>query len=141
MDSLDLIFLGTGGAWPVPELSCDCRICREMRAKQQQRKRTALLLCGESNLLIDCGPDIADQLALERLGQGDARIVGSHRVPTQAEQVEVGLHGLLDKPNHVQALDNRLTQRTRAHEPDQNNDHTQTLHLTDLLYLIGRMRT
>ena len=70
MPSLDLVFLGTGGAWPVPELSCDCRICREMRLKNQSRKRTALLLRGESKLLIDCGPDIASQLEpyeLERL--------------------------------------------------------------------------
>lgn len=71
MDSLDLIFLGTGGAWRVPELGCDCLICREMRLKNQERKRTALLLRGESDLLIDCGPDIASQLsryALTQLG-------------------------------------------------------------------------
>jgi len=65
--SLTLIFLGTGGAWGLPELNCDCVVCREMRRKNETRKRTALLLSGNSNLLIDCGPDIASQLATHQI--------------------------------------------------------------------------
>lgn len=75
MSSLDLIFLGTGGAWPVPELSCDCRICRDMRSKDQERRRTALLLRGKSTLLIDCGPDIATQLGRYELGRLDGVLI------------------------------------------------------------------
>lgn len=75
MSSLDLIFLGTGGAWPIPELSCDCRICQEMRRKKEQRKRTALLLRGQSTLLIDCGPDIAAQLSGYNLGKLDGVLI------------------------------------------------------------------
>jgi phosphoribosyl 1,2-cyclic phosphate phosphodiesterase len=58
-----LTFLGTGGAWGLPELNCECRICSGMRARQEMRSRTALLLSGETNLLIDCGPDIRLQLS------------------------------------------------------------------------------
>jgi phosphoribosyl 1,2-cyclic phosphate phosphodiesterase len=58
-----LVFLGTGGAWGLPELNCSCRICVEMRLKQERRLRTALLLAGRRNILIDCGPDIATQLS------------------------------------------------------------------------------
>ena len=58
-----LTFLGTGGAWGLPELNCACRICSEMRARQESRKRSALLLSGATNLLIDCGPDIRSQLS------------------------------------------------------------------------------
>jgi phosphoribosyl 1,2-cyclic phosphate phosphodiesterase len=75
MSSVDLIFLGTGGAWPVPELSCDCRICRDMRSKAQERRRTAMLLRGKSNLLIDCGPDIATQLGRYELGRLDGVLI------------------------------------------------------------------
>jgi phosphoribosyl 1,2-cyclic phosphate phosphodiesterase len=38
-------------------------ICRDMRQRHEKRERTALLLSGRSNLLIDCGPDIASQLS------------------------------------------------------------------------------
>ena len=72
---MDILFLGTGGAWGVPELNCDCLICRDMRLKKEKRGRTALLLSGESNLLIDCGPDIADQLSRHQVGRIDALLI------------------------------------------------------------------
>lgn len=59
---MDLIFLGTGGAWGIPELNCDCLICREMRRKGEKRDRTSLLLRDETTLLVDCGPDARAQL-------------------------------------------------------------------------------
>ncbi len=67
-----LHFLGTGGAWGLPELSCTCRICSEMRLRHEKRLRTALLFSGKTNLLIDCGPDIAQQLS----GQSGRRVDG-----------------------------------------------------------------
>jgi phosphoribosyl 1,2-cyclic phosphate phosphodiesterase len=60
---MNLTFLGTGGTWGLPELNCDCMICRDMRQRHEKRERTAFLLSGRSNLLIDCGPDIASQLS------------------------------------------------------------------------------
>lgn len=66
-----LSFLGTGGAWGLPELNCDCRICSEMRARREKRRRCALLLSGGTNLLIDCGPDIAAQLTDHPVGRLD----------------------------------------------------------------------
>lgn len=59
---MKLIFLGTGAAWSLPELNCDCMVCREMRRKKEKRTRPAFLLTGEGNILLDCGPDIASQL-------------------------------------------------------------------------------
>jgi len=60
---MKLIFLGTGAAWGLPELHCPCRICEEMRRRGEKRTRTALLLKSETTLLIDCGPDIREQLS------------------------------------------------------------------------------
>lgn len=60
---MELIFLGTGAAWGLPELHCPCRICEEMRRRGEKRARTALLLKSETTLLIDCGPDIREQLS------------------------------------------------------------------------------
>ncbi|MFC1824439.1 MBL fold metallo-hydrolase [Thermodesulfobacteriota bacterium] len=72
---MKLTFLGTGGAWRVPELNCDCLICREMRRRKESRQRTAFLLSQRSNLLIDCGPDIASQLARHPVGSLDGVLI------------------------------------------------------------------
>jgi phosphoribosyl 1,2-cyclic phosphate phosphodiesterase len=70
-EAMKLTFLGTGGTWGLPELNCDCSICRDMRERREKRERTTLLLEGRSSVLIDCGPDIAAQLSrhsVRRLG-------------------------------------------------------------------------
>jgi len=72
---MDLIFLGTGGAWGLPELNCDCAICREMRRKGERRDRTSLLLRGETTLLVDCGPDARAQLARNAIHTIDAVLI------------------------------------------------------------------
>jgi len=60
---MELVFLGTGAAWGLPELHCTCKICEEMRRRGEKRTRTALLMKSASTLLIDCGPDIRSQLS------------------------------------------------------------------------------
>jgi phosphoribosyl 1,2-cyclic phosphate phosphodiesterase len=70
-----LTFLGTGGTWGLPELNCDCMICRDMRQRHEKRGRTALLLSGRSSLLIDCGPDIASQLSRHGVGRLDGVLI------------------------------------------------------------------
>ena len=72
---MKLTFLGTGGTWGLPELNCDCMICRDMRQKQEKRERTALLFSGRSNLLIDCGPDIAAQLSRHAVRRLDGVLI------------------------------------------------------------------
>jgi phosphoribosyl 1,2-cyclic phosphate phosphodiesterase len=83
-----LLFLGTGGAWGLPELSCECQICREMRLRGEERGRTALLLQGRSTLLIDCGPDISAQLSRHNVGRPDAVLIthehGDHYIGMDA---------------------------------------------------------
>ena len=72
---MDVIFLGTGGAWGVPEVNCGCLICREMRERGEKRDRTAILLSGETNLLIDCGPDTRSQLLRNRVHRIDGVLI------------------------------------------------------------------
>ena len=72
---MDLIFLGTGAAWSLPELNCDCMICREMRRNGEKRQRTAFLLSGKTNILVDCGPDIASQLSRHQIDRLDAVLI------------------------------------------------------------------
>ncbi len=72
---MDLTFLGTGGAWGVPELNCECLICRELRQNGERRERTSLLLTGETTLLIDCSPDARSQLSRHKVDKIDAVLI------------------------------------------------------------------
>ncbi|MDQ7785321.1 MAG: MBL fold metallo-hydrolase [Desulfomonilaceae bacterium] len=59
---MEIVFLGTGAAWSLPEYSCNCATCTKMRALGEERTRTSFLIrCGES-ILVDCGPDIRQQM-------------------------------------------------------------------------------
>jgi phosphoribosyl 1,2-cyclic phosphate phosphodiesterase len=70
-----LTFLGTSGAWRLPEIGCDCLICKGMRLKKEERRRTALFLSGSRNILIDCGPDIREQLIINNIDSIDAILI------------------------------------------------------------------
>jgi phosphoribosyl 1,2-cyclic phosphate phosphodiesterase len=72
---INLTFLGTSGAWRLPEMSCDCVICKGMRKKKEERRRTALYLSGNKNILIDCGPDIREQLINNSINSIDAILI------------------------------------------------------------------
>lgn len=72
---MDLLFLGTGGAWGLPEHQCPCRTCRHLRAIGQSRTRTSLWLEGPARLLIDPGPDLRAQLMREDLPRPDAVLI------------------------------------------------------------------
>jgi len=71
----ELAFLGTSGAYRLPEMGCDCLICRDMRLKGEERRRTAMLLSGEKTILIDCGPDIREQLTINNIDNIDAILI------------------------------------------------------------------
>ena len=72
---VDLTFLGTGAAWGVPELNCDCLICKKHRQNGERRERTSLLLSGETTLLVDCGPDAKSQLSRCKVDRIDAALI------------------------------------------------------------------
>ncbi len=73
---MELRFLGTGGAWGLPEHTCPCATCRTMRAKGQTRTRTCLWFqTPQAGILIDPGPDLRAQLMREDLPKPDAVLI------------------------------------------------------------------
>jgi phosphoribosyl 1,2-cyclic phosphate phosphodiesterase len=72
---MELRFLGTGGAWGLPEHTCPCATCRHLRSIGEKRTRTSLWLEGAAKVLIDPGPDIRAQLMREDLPRPDAVLV------------------------------------------------------------------
>jgi len=71
-ETMELTFLGTGGAWGLPELNCHCQICSEMNRLGERRERTSFILSGDQTVLMDCGPDIASGLARNHVTRIDA---------------------------------------------------------------------
>lgn len=59
---MKITFLGTGTSTGVPELNCECAVCKSSNPKDN-RLRTSLLIehLGKT-ILIDCGPDFRQQM-------------------------------------------------------------------------------
>jgi phosphoribosyl 1,2-cyclic phosphate phosphodiesterase len=74
---MELIFLGTGGAWGLPEHDCPCATCRHLRAIGEHRTRAGLWITAAGrHLLIDPGPDLRAQLMRENLPRPHAVLIG-----------------------------------------------------------------
>ncbi len=72
---MNLVFLGTGSAWTVPEYGCDCVICKRMTQLGERRTRSSIFLDGLEKILVDCGPDIREQMTRHRLPKMDAVLI------------------------------------------------------------------
>ena len=72
---MEIIFLGTGAAWGLPEHGCFCRACQHLRSIDQSRTRTSLWLAGPAQVLIDPGPDLRAQIIRESLPPPDAVLI------------------------------------------------------------------
>jgi phosphoribosyl 1,2-cyclic phosphate phosphodiesterase len=72
---MEILFLGTGSAWAVPEHSCACAICTRMLAEGEERTRTSFLVRGSEIILVDCGPDWRIQMKANQLERPDVILI------------------------------------------------------------------
>lgn len=54
--------LGTGTSGGVPALGCHCQVCESSDPRDKRMRSAALLETDKARILIDCGPDIRNQL-------------------------------------------------------------------------------
>lgn len=54
--------LGTGTSGGVPSLGCHCEVCSSTNPRDKRMRSVALLETDDARILIDCGPDIRNQL-------------------------------------------------------------------------------
>ena len=54
--------LGTGTSGGVPSLGCQCEVCRSANPRDHRLRCVALVETSKARVLIDCGPDIRQQL-------------------------------------------------------------------------------
>ena len=60
---MKITFLGTGTSTGVPQLGCDCEVCRSTDPKDRRLRTSAMLDVNDHlRILIDCGPDFRQQM-------------------------------------------------------------------------------
>ena len=59
---MKVTLLGTGTSGGVPSVGCHCRVCRSNNPRDHRLRCVALVETKHTRLLIDCGPDIRQQL-------------------------------------------------------------------------------
>ncbi len=63
---MKLTILGSGTSCGVPQLLCNCNVCRSTDPHDRRLRTSALVEFNGKNLLLDCGPDFREQML--RLG-------------------------------------------------------------------------
>lgn len=72
---LEIEFLGTGTSTGVPQIGCDCEVCRSADARDNRLRASAIVRYKGANLLIDCGPDFRIQMLRASNTRLDALLV------------------------------------------------------------------
>lgn len=77
--SIKVTFLGTGANGGVPQLDCRCKFCAKTDVRNKRGRSSLLIECANRKILIDCGPDIRQQLLVKNLRLKDiSAIIISH---------------------------------------------------------------
>jgi phosphoribosyl 1,2-cyclic phosphate phosphodiesterase len=72
-----LTFLGTGTSFGVPQIGCDCAVCRSTDPRDKRTRSGAVLEAGGSVILIDTPPELRLQLIAAGFSRIDA-VVYTH---------------------------------------------------------------
>lgn len=67
-----LTLLGTGTSFGVPQIGCDCAVCRSGDPRDRRTRTAALLEAGDTRILIDTPPELRLQLLAAGTRQVDA---------------------------------------------------------------------
>ena len=59
---MKVTLLGTGTSQGVPVLGCACEVCRYKDPRDNRLRTSCIIETEEANVLIDCGPDLRQQL-------------------------------------------------------------------------------
>lgn len=72
---IELEFLGTGTSTGVPQIGCNCEVCKSTNPKDNRLRASAIVRTANLNILIDCGPDFREQILRASSDKLDALIV------------------------------------------------------------------
>lgn len=66
---MKLLFLGTGTSTGIPQIGCTCRVCTSTNQKDKRLRASVLITEGNTQILIDCGPDLRQQLIRHKINR------------------------------------------------------------------------
>ena len=69
---MKVLFLGTGTSTGVPQIGCKCNVCTSSNPKDKRLRASVLITDDENQILIDCGPDLRQQLLLNHVNKVSA---------------------------------------------------------------------
>ncbi len=69
---MKLTFLGTGTSFGVPQIGCECPVCRSDDPRDRRSRVGALVESGDARLLVDTPPELRLQLVAARVDRVDA---------------------------------------------------------------------
>lgn len=72
---MEIEFLGTGTSTGVPQIGCDCEVCRSNSSHDKRLRASAIVRTRGKAILIDCGPDFRIQMLRASNIRLDALIV------------------------------------------------------------------
>lgn len=71
---MKITFLGTGTSQGIPLIGCDCKVCTSSDKKDNRLRSSVFIQHGDTNLVIDTGPDFRQQMLREKITKLDAVI-------------------------------------------------------------------
>ncbi len=88
---IEVEFLGTGTSTGVPQLGCECEVCKSSDPRDKRLRCSAIVRTQGVSLLIDCGPDFRQQmLRASDLRAGAAMVVAALMADGTSEIEEIG---------------------------------------------------
>lgn len=69
---MKITFLGTGTSQGIPVIACECDVCTSTDLKDKRLRSSVLITQGNTQLIIDAGPDFREQMLREKVMHLDA---------------------------------------------------------------------
>lgn len=68
-------FLGTGTSTGVPQIGCNCHVCTSQNPKDKRLRCSVLIQINDTDILIDAGPDMRQQLLTHQISSLDGVLI------------------------------------------------------------------
>lgn len=75
---MKILFLGTGTSTGIPQIGCECEVCKSSNPKDKRLRTSVLISDEDKNILIDCGPDFRQQMLNYNIKHIDAVLLTHH---------------------------------------------------------------
>lgn len=72
---MKITFLGTGTSQGIPVIGCDCEVCLSNDPQDKRLRTAAMVELGETNIVIDVGPDFRQQMLANNINKVEAVLV------------------------------------------------------------------